>query len=131
MYSTADIHSMVETRTSVESYDVHEGNSRIPEIPGVAYLDVVSALNQAGDTLTLFCVNRKTDGGIRSKLEISNFAVASGSANELRASSVFAENNEWRPHAIRPRAAELSPAGSNFEYEFPPASVTVLALKRR
>jgi alpha-N-arabinofuranosidase len=130
MYSNADVHTPVETRTEVESHDVHEGNARIPEIPGVPDLDVVSALNEAGDTLTLFCVNRKTDEGIRSRVALSHFPVASVMASELRASSVFARNDEWRPDAIRPRPVEVEAAGSAFEYEFPPASVTVLTLKR-
>ena len=94
MYSNADIQTPVETRTDVESYDVRQGNRRIPEITGVPYLDVVSALNEAADTLTLFCVNRKTEAGIRSRLAISNFPIARASASEPRASSVFAKNDE-------------------------------------
>lgn len=131
MYSNADIHTPVETRTEVESYDVHQGNSRIPEISGVPYLDVVSALNEAGDTLTVFGVNRRTEAGIRSSLTISNFPIARATASELRANSIFAGNDEWRPDAIRPRTVELEAAGASFEYEFPPASVTVLTFMRK
>ncbi len=131
MYSNADINRLVETRTEVESYDVHEGNSRIPEILDVPYLDVVSALNDAGDRLTLFCVNRKTTGAIRAKLKISNFPMASGTAGELRAGSIFADNNEWRPNAIRPSTIEIETTAESLDYVFPPASVTILTLNRR
>jgi len=131
MYSSADIHTPVETRVDVETYDVHRGNSRIPEIPGVPYLDVVSALNEAGDTLTVFAVNRRTEAGIRSSLTLSSFPVAGATANELRADSVFARNDEWRPDAIRPRTVDIAAPGARFEYVFPPASVTVLTFSRR
>lgn len=86
---------------------------------------------ESGDTLTLFCVNRKTGAAIRSKLEISNFALGTATASELRAASVFAENNEQRPNAIHPRPVEFELSGNAFDYEFPPASVTVMTLKRR
>jgi alpha-N-arabinofuranosidase len=131
MYSNTDIRTPVETRAEVETYDVQQGNSRIPEISGVPYLDVVSALDEAGDTLTVFCVNRKTDAGIRSRLEISNFPIARAEGSELRAGSVFARNDEWRPDAIRPTTVELEVSGTALEYEFPPASVTVLIFARR
>ena len=131
MYSTSDIHRLVETRAEVDSYDVREGNSRIPEILDVPYLDVVSALNEAGDKLTLFCVNRKTNGAISAKLKISGFRPAGGTAAELRAGSVFAQNSEWRPNAVRPRTVEMESVSGSLDYEFPPASVTVLTLNAR
>ncbi len=131
MYSNSDINRLVETRAQVESYDVREGNSRIPEILDVPYLDVVSALNEAGDKLTLFCVNRKTTGAISAKLKISGFRPASATAVELRAGSVFAQNNEWRPNAIRPKTIEIETTGESLDYVFPPASVTVLTLHGR
>jgi hypothetical protein len=68
---------------------------------------------------------------MQSKLEISNFPIAGATASELRAGSIFSENNEWRPDVIRPRTVELPTPGNAFEYEFPPASVTVLTLKRK
>ncbi|MGH9914748.1 MAG: alpha-L-arabinofuranosidase C-terminal domain-containing protein, partial [Pyrinomonadaceae bacterium] len=58
MYSNADVSVPVETRTDVESYNITEGVRRLPNIKDVPYLDVVAALNDAGDKLTLFCVNR-------------------------------------------------------------------------
>ncbi len=131
MYSTSDIHVPVETRTEVESYDVREGNRRIPEILGVPYLDVVAALNEAGDRLTLFCVNRRTAGPITAEIRVANFDPAAAAVAELRAAGLFSENNEWRPEAIRPREDRLEIPGGRFRYIFPPASVTVLRLERR
>ena len=130
MYSNADIQNPVETRTEAETYDVRQGNRRIPEILDVPYLDVVSAINEAGDTLTVFAVNRRTDTGIRARLAISHFPITRATVSELRASSVFARNDEWRPNAIRPRTVDLEVPGGDFEHEFPPLSVTVLTLAR-
>jgi alpha-N-arabinofuranosidase len=131
MYSTADVDRPVGTRTRGETYDTKDGNRRIPDIPAVPYLDVVSALNRAGDKLTLFCVNRRLGAGAPASIRISGFnAGPEASVSELRAGSIFQVNDEWRPDAIRPRDVRIE-AGTEFRYLFPPASVTVIELKRR
>lgn len=130
MYSNADIDTLVETRTDAGSYSVKDGNRRIPDIPDVPYLDVVSALNQSGDTLTVFCVNRDAGRGIDARLHLSGFSPQGATVEELRAASVFSGNDEWNPGAIRPLSRALDVSGDSFSYVFPPASVTVMKLRR-
>ena len=131
MYSTADAETPVETRTRGDVYDIKDGNRRIPDIPAVPYLDVVSALNRAGDKLTLFCVNRRLSGGTPAAIRVSGFAAGQEArVLELRAGSIFQVNDEWRPDAVRPRESRIE-AGADFRHLFPPASVTVIELSRR
>jgi alpha-N-arabinofuranosidase len=129
MYSTADITTPVETRANVETYDVSEGNNRIPEISGVPYLDVVSALNDAGDRLTLFAVNRDLQREVTAKLKLTGFAT-SGEARvtTLAGTSIYQPNDEMRPEAVRPIESvfRVTP-----EHTFPRASVTVIEFRRR
>jgi alpha-N-arabinofuranosidase len=53
MYSTADAAKLVDTKVQTGQYDVEQGVRRIPTIRSVPYLDVVSALNDAGTKLTV------------------------------------------------------------------------------
>ena len=53
MYSNADASQPVETRTQVEKYNIEQGSVRLPSIPDVPYLDVVTALNDTKDKLIL------------------------------------------------------------------------------
>ena len=129
MYSTADITTPVETRAKVETYDVSEGNNRIPEISGVPYLDVVSALNDAGDRLTLFAVNRDLRRDVTAQLKLTGFATSSEArVTTLAGTSIYQPNDEMRPEALRPIETVFRVAT---EYTFPRASVTVMEFKRR
>jgi alpha-N-arabinofuranosidase len=130
MYSTADAERPVATQARGETYDVENGNRRIPDIVAVPYLDVVSALNRAGDKLTLFCVNRHLVRSIPSVIRISGFAAGPEARSlELRAGSIFQANDEWRPDAVRPRESRTK-AGAEFQYLFPAASVTLIEVSR-
>ncbi len=127
MYSNAGAARPVETRTAVDIYDVHEGNTRIAEIPGVPYLDVVSALNDAGDALTLFCVNRHLAREIAGQLKIAGFTSAtSARAQTLSAATLSAANDENAPEAVHPVERTIDPRAP---VTFPPLSVTVLELR--
>ena len=130
MYSTADGTRLVDTRTQVEQYDVQEGVRRIPNIQGVPYLDVVAALNDAGDKLTLFCVYRHLTRDIRASVRLSGFAPASARGSQLTAASLTAMNSEETPEAIVPKPVTLAVEGSQLEQVFPHLSVTVIELAR-
>jgi alpha-N-arabinofuranosidase len=132
MYSTADAVLPVDTRVAVDGYDVAEGNNRIPEIRDVPYLDVVAALNQARDRLTLFCVNRDTARDIPTKIGLTGFAPgARARAQTLAAASIYQQNDEIRPESVRPAESTLEIGAPRFEYVFPRASVTVIELIKR
>jgi alpha-L-arabinofuranosidase len=114
----------------VDRYDVDEGVRRIPTIHGVPYLDVVSALNDAGDVLTLFCVNRDLSRDISSTVTLSGFAARSGRAWQIASASIYETNDEVRPEAIVPIEGSVPISGSAFEHTFPKMSVTVIEFRR-
>ena len=130
MYSTADATRPVQVRVAGESYDVEMGNKRIPEIRAVPYLDVVAALNDARDRLTLFCVNRNATTATQATVKIGGFvARADAEVETLAGPGPNAVNSEEHPDMIRPQRKTRQPGGGNFRYTFPPASVTVMHLR--
>jgi len=132
MYSTADVAVPLQTRVSVEGYDVRDGNTRLPEIPDVPFLDVVAALNGAGDRLTVFVVNRHLERDIVAELRLSGFApLPEARVETLAAASIYQVNDEVRPEAVIPVSSALQTPGPAFSYTFRRASVTRLDLRRQ
>jgi alpha-N-arabinofuranosidase len=130
MYSTADGARLVETSTKVEQYDVQQGVRRIPNIAGVPYLDVTAALNDAGDKLTLFCVNRHLTRDLRASVRLGGFTAASARGSQLTGANLIAVNSEETPEAIAPTSLTLQAQGAEFEHTFPRLSVSVIELLR-
>jgi len=129
MYSNADATRPVEVATDSPKYNVEEGSKRIPNIPDVPYLDVVAALNDSGDTLTLFCVNRHLTSDISTRLTIDGFKpAAEASAQSLYADSIFEKNDEVTPEAVTPQVSSPKWKGAHLDFTFRHASVTVLTL---
>jgi hypothetical protein len=76
---------LIDTQVRTATYDVDQGVRRIPAIHSVPYLDVVSALNDAGTKLTLFCVNRHLIDEIRATVRLAGFKAASARGQQLTA----------------------------------------------
>jgi alpha-N-arabinofuranosidase len=129
MYANAGAARVVAATVKVDSYDVKEGNRRIPTIPGVPYLDVVSALSESGNGLVLFCVNRHQTAPISAQIASGGFNGV-GSAEILRADSIYQGNDEEHPEAVKPVESSVRPDGSTLAFTFPPASVTVIRLQK-
>ena len=130
MYSTADAARLVETKVETAQYDVEQGVRRIPAIPSVPYLDVVSALNDAGTKLTLFCVNRSLSGEIPAAVRLSGFTASSARARVLTAPDLYAVNDDAQPEAVVPAEVKVNVTAAEFRHSFPPRSVTVIELRR-
>jgi len=129
MYSTADAKRLVETRSTVDKYDITEGNNRIPEIRDVPYLDVVTAVNGTSSRLTLFCVNRHLNRDITAHVALIGFRPRSQARVQvLKAKSIHEVNDETQPDCIRPVEKTMQVAHSEFDYTFPCASVTAIEL---
>src|SRR5262249_10187347 len=95
MYSSADASQLVAAETQVAKYNVEDGSVRLPTIPDVPYLDVVAAVNDRRDTLTLFIVNRHLTRDIAARISITGFSPAGdGSVETLYASNVYDKNDE-------------------------------------
>jgi alpha-N-arabinofuranosidase len=132
MYSNQGASQPVQAQTEVEKYGVEQGSTRLASIPDVPYLDVVAALNDAGDKLTLFCVNRHLRKDIAGHISITGFAVApEGSAETLLASSIYDKNEEGHPEAVAPRESTVKAQGTKLDYGFRHASVTVIELHKK
>ena len=132
MYSNANAVQVVEARTEVEKYDVEQGSIRLPSIPDVPYLDVVAARNEAGDKLTLFCVNRHLARDIAARISVAGFAPGpEGFEQTLFAASIYDKNDEAHPEAVIPRERSLKWEGAELECTFRHESVTVIELDRK
>lgn len=130
MYSNADATKLVDSKVTVDQYDVDEGVRRLPAIHAVPYLDVVSALNDDGSKLTLFCVNRHLTQDIHASVQLSGFTTAAARAQQLTAASLYATNDDVRPDAIVPSDLNLQIHGTKFQHVFPSRSTTVIELTR-
>jgi alpha-N-arabinofuranosidase len=132
MYSVADATRPVDVHSDVDTYSVSEGTSRLPTIDHVPYLDIVAALNNAGDKLTLFCVNRHLSRDIAADIATDGFRpAATASAQTLYADSILEKNDELNPNAIVPQRVQLAVASSNLSYIFRHESVTVMEFVKR
>ena len=130
MYSTADAAKLVDTKVQTGQYDVEQGVRRIPAIHSVPYLDVVSALNDAGTKLTVFCVNRSLAEEIPAAVRLSGFTPASARGQQLTAPDLYAANDDAQPEAVVPAAVNVNVRAEEFRHTFPPRSVTVIELSR-
>ncbi len=132
MYAGADATRPVEAATDAGTYNVHEGVTRIPEIENVPYLDVVGALNDAGDTLTLFCVNRHLTRDFATTVQVKGFATGGkAQLKTLVAGSIYDRNDEEEPDHIVPEMSSEAVTHDSFTHVFPHESVTVVTLRRR
>jgi alpha-N-arabinofuranosidase len=131
MYSTAHANRPVMVETASGSYSVEHGVSRLPQIADVPYLDVVAALNESGDKLTLFCVNRSLNTDIPANVAVSGFS-ASGEAQvqTLRAGSVGEGNDEDDPERVIPVKTQEAMKDGGLRHMFPHESVTVITLNK-
>jgi alpha-L-arabinofuranosidase len=129
MYSTADIKTPIAVDNTSGTYDVHGGITRLPDIANVPYLDVVAALNQAGDKLTIFCINRHLTDDIPADIDLNGFgAIQPASVQTLRAASIYDVNDQLRPHAIVPADSTAEVAQSHIHFTFPHESITRIEL---
>jgi alpha-N-arabinofuranosidase len=131
LYSTAEADVPVAVQNDSGHYDVHRGVTRLPEIPNVPYLDVVAALNNAGDRLTIFCVNRHLTEDIPAVISVAGFRPQTGGTVEsIYASSIYEANDEVRPDLIKPVESTVAVAHSQVHYTFRHESVTRIELRR-
>jgi alpha-L-arabinofuranosidase len=92
---------------------------------------VTAALNEPGNRLTLFAVNRHLHRDVPARIRLKGFpATANARVLTLSGSSIYQHNDEVRPEAVAPLES-FAAAGQEFSYTFPRASVTRLELESR
>ncbi|MGC1781854.1 MAG: alpha-L-arabinofuranosidase C-terminal domain-containing protein [Acidobacteriaceae bacterium] len=132
MYSSAHATRPVSAESDAGSYSVQNGIGRLPNIRSVPYLDVVAALNDAGDTLTLFCVNRSPLTDIPANIQIDGFtAGAEADVQTLRGSSIDDGNDADDPNRVIPARTVENVERDELRHIFPHESVTVIAFHQR
>ena len=132
LFAGADIAHTVSVKTDAGSYSVSHGVNRLPEIASVPYLDVVAALSQDGETLTLFCVNRSLNTDILANIKLSDFAsTQTATVHTLSAHNLTDANDELSPNRIKPVESVEPVQPEGWTHTFPHASVTVISLNRK
>jgi alpha-L-arabinofuranosidase len=128
LYSNFAGDTPVETRTEVSQYDVHGGEHRVPEISNVPSLDVLATTDTGQPFLSLFVVNRDWRNPIPCTVKFDGFNPGSqATVRTLNADSILTGNDEEHPGRVQPVSTKLAISGSNFRYEFPAHSVTVIS----
>jgi alpha-N-arabinofuranosidase len=131
MYSTADAYVPVGVQSDVGHYEVHHGITRLPEIPDVPYLDIVGTLNNAGDRLTLFCLNRDLRRDLPASISVDGFQPkGQASVETLSSTSIYDRNDEVRPKAVAPMHATVETGNGPLRYTFRHESITRIELRR-
>lgn len=131
LYAGAEADRTVKVSSDAGDYNVQHGVTRIPDIPDVPFLDIVAALNESGERLTLFCVNRHLDKDVSASIAPKGFA-AKGKADleELDSDSIYDVNDETEPEAIAPVHSTREVKNGMLNYTFRHASVTRIELHR-
>ncbi len=130
LYSNADAAHLVQVDTNSETYDVEHGSVRLPDIKNVSYADIVATLNDMGDRLTLFCVNRNLTQNIPLRIHIDGFPARSAVAHSVYADNLYEKNDEKAPEHIRPQDSTIRVSSPEFNYSLARASVTVIELSK-
>jgi alpha-L-arabinofuranosidase len=131
LYSSADVAMPVSVENKSPVYNVHKGITRLPEISDVPYLEVVAALNRAGDRLTLFCINRHLTRDLPAALSIDDFKPSGTAAvASLSANSIYDTNDEINPEAVKPVSKSIPVSGSTVQYTFRHESITRIELHK-
>ena len=94
------------------------------------YLDVVATLNNAGDVLTLFCVNRATSQDLNAEIHLDGFQASKAQVQELKAASLDEGNDETDPKRVTPSITDVPVASPEIGHVFPHESVTVITLRK-
>jgi alpha-N-arabinofuranosidase len=131
MYSTADAYKPVKVDNTSGYYDVQHGVVRLPDIPHVPYLEIVGTLNQAGDELTLFCLNRDLTRDLPAEIAVDDFESKGDAKVEvLSSASLYDTNDEVRPQAVVPRQTTLEISPAPLQYTFRHESITRIILHK-
>jgi len=132
MYAGADVARTIQVTNDAGDYSVLNGVSRLPEIANVPYLDTVATLNDRGDTLTLFVVNRRLTRDLATDIRLDGFvAQPVAQVETLDAPSIYDGNSDDDPDHVATVASTTPVQVDRLHYVFPHESVTVLTLKRK
>jgi|GEM_PF-1766734 len=97
----------------------------------VPYLDVSATADESGSALSLAVVNRNRDEAIETTIHLGGFQPKKkATVYELNGPTVDAENSFEKPDVVKPEQKEFAGAAEEFQYNFPPHSLTLMLLKQ-
>ena len=130
MYSTSAADIPLEVRSNSPTYDVTNGNVRLPDIPRVPWLDVFAARSEDGGRVTLYCVNRDWKRDLTARIELRGFHPGpQARVVTLAGDSIYQVNDETNPEAVRPAESSVE-TNAALAHTFRRASVTVLEFRK-
>ncbi|GIP37870.1 hypothetical protein J31TS4_11500 [Paenibacillus sp. J31TS4] len=130
MYANRDLGSVVPSYTECGSFNVGSPLPTAPSLEDLPNLDVVSCLNEKGDKLTIFMVNRTLDD-LTTDVEVDGFA-KSGTAQlfELTADDPETINSVHNPNAVVCVTREIPCSEGKVTCQLRASSVYVLEVAR-
>ena len=132
MYAGADAVHPISVQSEAGVYQVRQGVKRLPQIDDVPYLDIAGTRNEAGDVLTLFCVNRSVSTDITAAIRLHDFSGARrAEIRMVHAEALSDQNDETEPTHVKDDGTVEDIPESGWTHVFPRASVTVITLHNK
>ncbi|WP_240941515.1 alpha-L-arabinofuranosidase C-terminal domain-containing protein [Paenibacillus sp. HB172176] len=135
MYANRKAHRLVEVEVACETFDAGastlaaKSNSLPLQLDKLPKLDVVAALSESKDWLTLFVVNRSLEP-VSLNCDLSEWRPAGEAIlRELAGAHYETYNTVWEPEAIREEIRSLQLQGTSWVAELKPHSVCVLEVR--
>jgi alpha-N-arabinofuranosidase len=99
MYSNTATDIPLTVKSTSATYDVTNGNVRLPDISKVPWLDVFAASSEDSRRITLFCVNRDWKRDLTARIELRGFRPGpKARVVTLKADSIYQVNDEANPN---------------------------------
>jgi alpha-N-arabinofuranosidase len=128
MFSGAPADHLLSASVESGEYSVHNGVTRMPDIPHVPFLDVTATASKNGKTVTLFVVNRSLSQDITTDISLPGAKKQQAEAVTMQSGNLFARNSEEHPDTLVPEKTSFA-ANEKFRYRFPQSSVTRLTIE--
>jgi alpha-L-arabinofuranosidase len=128
-YANAKPHTLLKVDSTSPTFNISKGVTQLPEIVAAPYLDVVAAQSEDERKLLLLCVNRDITRPESAVLDLTSFAIDTGSAQvtTIAGDGLLAENDEYHPNRVI-AVTHSEKFTAKHSYTFPSASVTVIEI---
>lgn len=128
-YAKAKPGTLLKVDSTSPTFSIAKGVTQLPEIADAPYLDLVAAQSEDGSKLLLLCVNRHVTRPASAVIDLSSFAIGSGSGQvtTIAGDGLLAENDEYNPDRVI-AVTHAEKFTTKAPYTFPSASVTVIEI---
>jgi alpha-N-arabinofuranosidase len=128
-YANAKPRTLLKVDSTSPTFNISRGVTQLPEIVAAPYLDVVAAQSEDGRKLLLLCVNRDITRPESAVIDLTSFAIDTGSAQvtTIAGDGLLTENDEYHPDRVI-AVTHSERFTAKHSYTFPSASVTVIEI---